>query len=128
MVGGHNCWRIYAAVYLAVSAILRNIQVVVEHPQVKPTIIRTLDHSIFHFHTKDTKIDPVNATVNGVLDAKSYRDFARRSWIFRTGDYGHNEDVWQDRVSNLQLVGYKGVLFIEDRLGGESNEEIGFNL
>lgn len=33
-------------------------------------------------------IDPVNATLNGVLDTKSYADYSRRSWIFRTGGKG----------------------------------------
>ncbi|MBE7474954.1 MAG: sugar phosphate isomerase/epimerase [Anaerolineae bacterium] len=85
--------------------------------------IRALGRAIFHFHAKDTKIDPINATVNGVLDTKSYRDFARRSWIFRTVGYGHNEEVWRDMVSNLQLVGYEGVLSIEHEDGLMSKNE-----
>lgn len=85
--------------------------------------IRTLGRSIFHFHAKDTKIDPINATVNGVLDTKSYRDFARRSWIFRTVGYGHNEEIWRDIVSNLQLVGYEGALSIEHEDGLMSKNE-----
>jgi sugar phosphate isomerase/epimerase len=85
--------------------------------------IRALGRAIFHFHAKDTKIDPINATVNGVLDTKSYRDFTRRSWIFRTVGYGHNEEIWRDIVSNLQLIGYDGVLSIEHEDGLMSKNE-----
>ncbi|HXW00006.1 MAG TPA: sugar phosphate isomerase/epimerase [Anaerolineae bacterium] len=85
--------------------------------------IRALGRAIFHFHAKDTKIDPINATVNGVLDTKSYRDFTRRSWIFRTVGYGHNEEIWRDIVSNLQLVGYEGALSIEHEDGLMSKNE-----
>jgi sugar phosphate isomerase/epimerase len=75
--------------------------------------IRALGDAIFHFHAKDTKIDPINAGINGVLDTKSYRDEINRSWIFRTVGYGNAEGVWRDMVSNLRLVGYDGALSIE---------------
>jgi len=85
--------------------------------------IRALGPAIFHFHAKDTKIDPVNANINGVLDTKSYRDFSRRTWIFRTVGYGHGEGVWRDIVSNLRLVGYDGALSIEHEDGLMSARE-----
>ena len=47
-------------------------------------VIRTLGEAIFHFHAKDTKVDPYNTAVNGVLDTKHYSDEAHRSWIFRS--------------------------------------------
>ncbi|MEM6528610.1 MAG: sugar phosphate isomerase/epimerase [Chloroflexota bacterium] len=75
--------------------------------------IRELDDAIFHFHAKDTIIDPVNANVNGVLDTKRYDDVASRSWIFRTVGYGQPEKTWRDIVSNLRMVGYAGPLSIE---------------
>ncbi len=68
---------------------------------------------LHHFHAKDTKIDPVNCTLHGVLDTKSYADEIHRTWIFRTVGYGHGEDVWRAIVSNLRLVGYDGALSIE---------------
>jgi sugar phosphate isomerase/epimerase len=86
-------------------------------------VIRTLGPAIFHFHAKDTKIDPINTNVNGVLDTKSYREYTRRSWIFRTVGYGHNEEVWRDMVSNLRLVGYDGALSIEHEDGLMSGRE-----
>jgi sugar phosphate isomerase/epimerase len=85
--------------------------------------IRALGKSIYHFHAKDTRIDPINTPVNGVLDNKSYRNFAERSWVFRTVGYGHGEDVWRDMVSNLRLVGYNGVLSIEHEDGLMSKTE-----
>jgi sugar phosphate isomerase/epimerase len=85
--------------------------------------IRALGQAIFHFHAKDTKIDPINTNINGVLDTKSYNNFAKRSWIFRTVGYGHNEEAWRDMVSNLRLVGYDGALSIEHEDGLMSGRE-----
>jgi sugar phosphate isomerase/epimerase len=85
---------------------------------VDPSVaIRALGDAIFHFHAKDTIIDPLNAPLNGVLDTKPYTDFIHRSWIFRTVGYGHSEEVWRAMVSNLRLVGYDGALSIEHEDG-----------
>ncbi len=75
--------------------------------------IRKLGSAIFHVHAKDTKIDAINTSVNGVLDTKHYSDEINRSWIFRTVGYGHDEQVWKDMISNLKMVGYDDVLSIE---------------
>ncbi len=75
--------------------------------------IKSLEGSIFHVHAKDTAIDEQNAAVNGVLDTKSYRDSAHRSWIFRTVGYGHSLLDWRRIVSALRIVGYDYVLSIE---------------
>lgn len=75
--------------------------------------IRALGPAIFHFHAKDTKIDPINCGVNGVLDTKHYSDEIHRSWIFRTIGYGNDVQYWKDIVSNLRLVGYDYVMSIE---------------
>lgn len=75
--------------------------------------IRKLGPAIYHFHAKDTKIDELNTSINGVLDTKHYGDEINRSWIFRTVGYGHNYQVWKDIVSNLKMVGYDDVLSIE---------------
>jgi sugar phosphate isomerase/epimerase len=85
--------------------------------------IRALGKSIYHFHAKDTVIDPINASLNGVLDTKPYSDFAKRSWIFRTVGYGHSEEVWRAMISNLQLVGYDGSISIEHEDGLMSQHE-----
>ena len=77
-------------------------------------VIRALGgDAIFHVHAKDTKIDPINAPIDGTLDTRSYSDEIHRSWIFRSIGYGHDELFWKDFVSQLRLVGYDYVLSIE---------------
>ena len=77
-------------------------------------VIRALGgEAIFHVHAKDTKIDPINAPIDGTLDARPYNDELHRSWIFRSIGYGHDELFWKDFVSQLRLVGYDYVLSIE---------------
>jgi len=75
--------------------------------------IRKLGPAIHHFHAKDTKIDRINTSINGVLDTKHYSDEINRSWIFRTVGYGNDYALWKDIVSNLRLVGYDYVMSIE---------------
>jgi sugar phosphate isomerase/epimerase len=75
--------------------------------------IRALGDAIYHFHAKDVKIDPINTSVNGVLDTKHYGDEINRSWLFRSVGYGHSYEVWNDIISNLRLVGYDDVISIE---------------
>jgi sugar phosphate isomerase/epimerase len=69
--------------------------------------------AIFHAHAKDCYVDPVNVRVNGVIDAKHYREVWDRAWTFRTIGYGHGEDTWRQIVSALRLVRYDYVLSIE---------------
>lgn len=75
--------------------------------------IKELKGAIHHFHAKDTKIDPRNTSVNGVLDTKHYGDVLNRSWVFRTIGYGHDLSVWKDMISMLKTVGYDGAISIE---------------
>lgn len=76
--------------------------------------------AIFHAHAKDTRLDPREVAVNGVLDTRSTALVAERAWSFRTVGYGHDAGWWRDFISALRLVGYDGVLSIEheDRLMG----------
>lgn len=69
--------------------------------------------AIYHFHAKDTYLDPLNYKVNGMLDATPYTQIPRRSWTFRSLGYGHDVKVWKDIVTALRTVGYDGVLSIE---------------
>ncbi len=75
--------------------------------------IRAMGPAIHYFHAKDTKVDPLNSGVNGVLDTKHYGDEIHRSWLFRAVGYGHSEAEWKDIVSNLRMVGYDWVMSIE---------------
>ncbi len=75
--------------------------------------LRALGDAVYYFHAKDTKIDPINSAVNGVLDTKHYGDEIHRSWIFRSVGYGHDYQVWKDMMSTLRLIGYDGPISIE---------------
>lgn len=79
--------------------------------------------ALFHFHAKDTFVDPQNTALNGTLDAKSYTLLAERSWLFRSIGYGHGISTWKDIVSALRLVGYDGALSIEHEDALASIEE-----
>jgi sugar phosphate isomerase/epimerase len=75
--------------------------------------IRHLGSCIYHFHAKDTQLDPVNLPIKGVLDTAPYDEVAKRSWVFRTVGYGHGELTWRQIVSALRTVGYDHVISIE---------------
>lgn len=80
-------------------------------------------NAIFHVHAKDSKVDPVNGAINGVLDTKHYGDEANRSWVFRTCGYGHGLDWWKDFFTTLTLVGYDGPVSIEHEDARMSSQE-----
>lgn len=75
--------------------------------------IRYLKGAIYHFHAKDTRIDPLSCGVIGVLDTSGYGDLLGRSWEFRTVGYGHGKSLWNDMISTLKATGYEGVISIE---------------
>lgn len=85
--------------------------------------IKELKGAIYHFHAKDTKIDPVNCTVNGVLDLRDYSDLLGRSWSFRTVGYGHDQSEWKEMMSTLSAVGYDRSISIEHEDALMSQEE-----
>jgi sugar phosphate isomerase/epimerase len=78
-----------------------------------PAAIRALGDSIFHVHAKDVALDPQNVAINGVIDTKTYRRMAERSWLFRSVGWGHDELEWKRIVSALRLGGYDYVMSIE---------------
>ena len=78
-----------------------------------PTAIRSLGAAIFHVHAKDVYLDRQNVAVNGVLDTKTYRRMAERSWLFRSVGFGHDTFEWKRIVSALRLAGYDYVMSIE---------------
>lgn len=86
-------------------------------------VIRALKGAIFHFHAKDTKMDPYNTAVNGVLDTKPYEEQEKRSWIFRTVGYGNDLLYWKDIISGLRLAGYDHVVSVEHEDGLMSRSE-----
>ncbi len=78
-----------------------------------PAAIRALGDAIFHVHAKDVALDSRNVAVNGVIDTKTYRRMAERSWLFRSVGWGHDELEWKRIVSALRLAGYDYVMSIE---------------
>lgn len=85
--------------------------------------IRALKGAIYHFHAKDTAIDPYNTAINGVLNTTPFDQIAGRSWVFRTVGYGHDESVWRAIFSELSKVGYDGVISIEHEDGLMTDKE-----
>lgn len=85
--------------------------------------LRELKGAVYHFHAKDTKVDPYNKARNGVLDTGSYGDLMDRSWVFRTIGYGSDTQMWKDLMSNLRMIGYEGSVSIEHEDGLMSVKE-----
>ncbi len=85
--------------------------------------VRALGECIYHVHAKDSRVEPLVAQVNGVLDNKPYNQEAQRSWLFRTVGYGHDYAFWKSFVSTLRMVGYDDVLSIEHEDSLMSGEE-----
>jgi sugar phosphate isomerase/epimerase len=79
--------------------------------------------AMYHFHAKDTYLDPENVARNGVLDTKPFDRFLERSWSFRTVGYGQPEKLWRDMMSALRTAGYDYVVSIEHEDGLLSIDE-----
>jgi len=76
-------------------------------------VIRRLGTAIYHFHAKDSAVNPYVAAVDGVLDSKDLTEESRRAWIFRTVGYGHDQITWNHIITQLRMVGYDGAVSIE---------------
>lgn len=76
--------------------------------------IRKLGDAIVHVHIKDAKIEESIVRYTGLLDAKHFREISTRAWNYATVGYGHDSLFWKKFVSMLRLVGYDGVLSIEN--------------
>ncbi len=81
------------------------------------------ESAIYHFHAKDTSIDPVNVHKHGLTDMQSYALMLDRAWQFRTVGFGHSMHDWAEMISALRLVGYDGAISIEHEDGLMSVEE-----
>ena len=75
--------------------------------------VRALDGSVYHVHAKDTRVDPVIAGVNGVLETTPGDRFQSRAWNYITLGYGHGEQWWREFVAVLAAAGYDDVFSIE---------------
>lgn len=73
--------------------------------------IRALRGRIYHFHAKDTWIDPVNKLTNGVLQMEG--SLTERTFFFRTVGYGQDDLMWKRIISALRMNDYDYVVSIE---------------
>jgi sugar phosphate isomerase/epimerase len=74
---------------------------------------RALGAAVYHVHAKDTRVDPVIAGVNGVIETTPGDRFGDRAWNYITLGYGHGEQWWREFVAVLAAVGYDDVFSIE---------------
>ncbi|WP_192254078.1 sugar phosphate isomerase/epimerase family protein [Mesorhizobium silamurunense] len=75
--------------------------------------VRKLGSAIYYVHAKDTRIEPIPAAIDGVLDARPPDHYAERAWNYITLGYGHGETWWRQFCTALKQVGYDDVLSIE---------------
>jgi sugar phosphate isomerase/epimerase len=75
--------------------------------------VRALGAAIYHVHAKDTRIEPIPAGIDGLLDTRPSGNVAERSWNYVTLGYGHGEDWWRQFCAALRMAGYDDVLSIE---------------
>jgi sugar phosphate isomerase/epimerase len=75
--------------------------------------VRRLGSAIYYVHAKDTRVEPIPAAIDGVLDARPPNHYAERAWNYITLGYGHGETWWRQFCTALKQVGYDDVLSIE---------------
>ena len=74
-----------------------------------PMAIRKLKGCIYHFHAKDTYVDPVEMGTNGFFDPSGkFSPFS-----FRIPGSGTGERHWKDIMAALIQAGYNGAISIE---------------
>lgn len=78
------------------------------------TCIRRLGEMIVHVHIKDAVISKSVVDFTGIVDAKMFSELKTRAWNYATVGYGHGMQFWKNFVSTLRIVGYEGVLSIEN--------------
>ena len=75
--------------------------------------IRALGDAIYYVHAKDTRIEPIPAGIDGVLDTHPAEEVKARSWNYVTLGFGHGEAWWRQFCAALRMAGYDDVLSIE---------------
>lgn len=78
-----------------------------------PSAIRKLTGCIFHFHAKDTYVDPEEMGKNGFFDPMGSAEDQRRPFSFRIPGNGTGQDAWRGIMVALAQAGYDGVVSIE---------------
>jgi sugar phosphate isomerase/epimerase len=85
--------------------------------------IRKLGSAIAHVHVKDASIARSVVEYTGNIDGKMFNELTKRAWNYATVGYGHDLAFWKNFVYTLRMVGYEGVLSIENENTGMSIDE-----
>lgn len=75
--------------------------------------VRALGDAIYYVHAKDTRVEPIPAAIDGVLDTRASGEVGARTWNYVTLGFGHGEEWWRQFCAALRMVGYDDVLSIE---------------
>jgi sugar phosphate isomerase/epimerase len=75
-------------------------------------VIDELGEAVMHVHLKDTRLQPEQLALNGVLDHTA--NPRERAWTFTALGRGHGPDVWRSIFDALERVGYDDILSIEN--------------
>ncbi len=76
-------------------------------------VVRAVGNATYHVHMKDTRVDPEQVAIAGVLDNRPFTDPAKRAWVFRTVGRAHDAAWWGDFIDALAEAGYDDTLSIE---------------
>ncbi len=75
--------------------------------------VRALGDAIYYVHAKDTRVKPIPAAIDGVLDTRPASEVGARCWNYVTLGFGHGEAWWRQFCAALRMAGYDDVLSIE---------------
>jgi sugar phosphate isomerase/epimerase len=75
--------------------------------------VRALGDAIYYVHAKDTRVEPIPAAIDGILETRPVSDVGARSWNYVTIGFGHGEEWWRQFCAALRMTGYDDVLSIE---------------
>lgn len=78
-----------------------------------PTAIRQLSGCIYHFHAKDTYVDPVEMGKNGFFDPMGAFGEKHTAFSFRIPGNGTSTSYWRKIMTALAQEGYDGAISIE---------------
>lgn len=88
-----------------------------------PTAIHALKGCIYHFHAKDTAIDPAAMGKTGFFDPMADFTDEERCFSFRIPGNGTGTDSWRKIMVALAAAGYDGAVSIEHEDNSMGQEE-----
>ena len=76
-------------------------------------VAKALTGCIYHAHAKDTVINAVEVSRNGVIETRPFADWPSRAWSFCAVGDGHDAVFWRSVVTSMQSAGYDDIWSIE---------------